>query len=390
MVSTISKKQAKRFLLSKQMLIGSKEKGQNSIERVFDTLRIVQYDPLNPCGRNPDLVLQARISNYHPGDYHKWLYEDKKGIECYDKELCIIPIEDFILTSHSRRNASKSDRVKRFVREHPKEIEELISFIRKHGPICSSEVKNQKEVNAMGWYGTRWGRIALEILWRTGRVVITKRVGSKKYYDLSQKVYSGDYFGLDIKVEQEHILRRLGSVGILPSKGSGGGWQGLGNTTHVAGIIKKLIEKGDLLEVGVTDLKDNYVVLAKDQKLLGSPTEKVYFTNQMRFIAPLDTLIWDRKMTEDLFDFRYRWEVYTPVVKREFGYYVLPILYKDQFVGRIEPVLTKERVLQIKGFWKEKGVTWTKGMDTSLGKAVESFKKYLRAKELIWEPNITC
>src|SRR5438552_2825686 len=97
----ITKSQARRFLLSKQLLLPPQSlSGPKAVEKVFNTLRLIQYDPLNPCGRNPDLVLQARIRDYHPNDYYQWLYEEKKGIELYDKVLCIIPIEDAPLSKN--------------------------------------------------------------------------------------------------------------------------------------------------------------------------------------------------------------------------------------------------------------------------------------------------
>ena len=108
--------------------------------------------------------------------------------------------------------------------------------------------------------------------------------------------------------------------------------------------------------------------------------------NKISFIAPLDNLIWDRSMIEDIFDFHYRWEVYTPLAKRKFGYYVLPILYGDKFIGRIEPVKKKD-LLEIRGIWKE--VSWDTEMENEFQIALNEFSQYLQTdKIIILQPNL--
>lgn len=376
----ITKSEARSFLLQKQLLMGPNLKAKDGIEKVFDHLRIVQYDPLNPFGRNPDLVLQSRIDDYHPEGYFDWLYVKKQGIECYDKALCIIPIEDFALTSHNRKSAAQWDSIQNFLKTHERELEETLRYIEKNGPVSSSEVGGSKRVSGMDWYGfgSRYGKAALEALWKTGRIVVTKRIKGNKYYDLPHKVYKGDYFGIDRRVEEEHILRRVNSVGIMRENGMTDAWRGIGDAKRKNKLVEELTKKGELISVEIEGVKTKYVILASDKSLLD---KKVKFDGIMRFIAPLDTLIWDRNMIEELFNFRYRWEVYVPAKKREYGYYVLPVLYKDQFVGRIEPVF-KNGVLTIKNFWKEDRVEWTKIMDKALELAIKRFGKYLKAEKV--------
>ena len=383
---TVTKEQARRFLLQKQLLIEKPKEGDAGIKHVFEKLRIIQYDPLNPCGRNPDLVLQTRVENYHPEDYFKWLYKEKNGIECYDKLLCIIPIEDFPLTSHNRKIVVQWPQFKELLKKRQKDFEIVLNFIDKNGPVSSSDIENQEIVPGLGWYGfgSRWGKVALELLWKTGRIVIAKRIKGNKYYDLPRKVYNGDYFGIDREVEEEHVLRRVNAVGILRATSTGGAWNGLGRAKHVSEILKSLINKRELTLLNIEGIKTKYVVLTKNIKLFDT---KVSFRDEMLFIAPLDSFVWDRGMLEELFGFRYRWEVYVPVAKREYGYYVLPILHKDQFVGRIEPVLQGD-TLVIKNLWKEQNIAWDKGMDKGLEKAIEKFAKYLKAKNVLPRPQV--
>ena len=107
---------------------------------------------------------------------------------------------------------------------------------------------------------------------------------------------------------------------------------------------------------------------------------------QVVFIAPLDNLIWDRRLARDLFDFDYVWEVYKPAAERQYGYYVLPVLYGDRFVARFEPEQDKEAgVLRIKQWWWEPGVAVTDEMRSALRAAFAAFVDYLGLAEVAGE-----
>ena len=371
---TVSKQQARQFLLKKQLLYPPKNlTGLLGIETVFNTLRVIQYDPLNPCGRNPDLVLQARVKDIHPNDYYHWLYNQKKGIDLYDKELCIIPIEDLPYVTHRHLKASQDKNRKLFIKKHAKEVSQIMEQIKTNGPISSGDIKIKKQVMS-GWGSSALvGRIALEQLWKMGQLVVVKREGMKKYYDLPHKLYSPI---TSKNLATETVLRRLKSVGILPKTTTGGGWQGLG---AISKIITQLIKDKVITEFNIDQSKRTYLIPTADLAELMNPPQQV--NPVMVFIAPLDNLIWDRIMLEDLFHFHYRWEVYTPITKRKFGYYVLPILYGDEFIGRIEPIKNPKTInLEIKGLWFEK--TWTKKEWNALNETLTEFSNYLQTTQI--------
>ncbi len=211
-----------------------------------------------------------------------------------------------------------------------------------------------------------------------GKLVVVKREGMKKYYDLPHKIHHELIPG---KLAEKHIIRRLKSVGILPKTTTGGGWQGL---TGISSIITKLMKQKKIIEIKVEDCKLSYLISKEDYDLLMKPAEKI-INPKISFIAPLDNLIWDRKMIEDIFDFHYRWEVYTPQAKRQFSYYVLPILYRDEFIGRFEPVKnTKNNTLEIRGLWKER--KWTNKEEKLFQTALSEFSIYLNVEKIIQTP----
>lgn len=384
MKTVITKSAARRFLLRKQLLFPSRSlQGTDAVNAVFQKLRLIQYDPLNPCGRNVDIVLQSRIRDYHANDYYQWLYKERKGIECYDKELCVIPIEDFYLMGPRRHKALRHKRTEKFLQRYRVEVERLMQTVQANGPLASSDIQTKIYVQG-GWSDrVRFGRIGLETMWKIGKLVVVKRDNGKKYYDIAKKVY-GENFAYETpsdRLLKEHIIRRVKSVGILPVAGTGGGWLGLGTGREIRPIIQDTIHSRELTEVSVAGIKNIYVIATDD---LFELSQLAHVENMhMTFLAPLDNLLWDRVMIKNIFGFNYTWEVYTPIHKRKYGYYVLPILYGDRFVGRIEPVLDKEKNLVIKNIWMEEGIIWDHAIRKAYDEALVYFGDYVGAEKLV-------
>ena len=134
----------------------------------------------------------------------------------------------------------------------------------------------------------------------------------------------------------------------------------------------------------VEGIKVPFYYLSEDEDLLQEILDgQADLKPRMSFIAPLDPLLWDKALILALWDFRYSWEIYTPAAKRKYGYYTLPILYGDRFVGRIEAVPDRrEGILQVKGLWWEPGIRQTKVMNSALERALRSFAKFNDCKTI--------
>lgn len=104
------------------------------------------------------------------------------------------------------------------------------------------------------------------------------------------------------------------------------------------------------------------------------------------FIAPLDNMMWDRKLIKALFGFEYKWEIYTPVEERKYGYYVLPVLYGDRFIGRIKVVADRKAMcLTVKNIWFEEGVKQTKKLLSEIERCAKRFAGFNECKCVLWE-----
>jgi hypothetical protein len=211
----------------------------------------------------------------------------------------------------------------------------------------------------------------LEALSVSGRLGLARREGNRRYYDLTERLFPADLLAERIphKEQTRHkLLSRYRGHGLLGSGGSGELWPGTGSAATRAEMRRELLDRGEIVAVTVEGVRgerfvvgDEWPLLAQAERevaagaIVGSPGEA---SPGCSFLAPLDPLMWDRGILEPLYDFEYRWEVYTPAAKRRWGYYVLPILFGDRLVGRIEPRIDRTakavRIL---------GLIWERGFD---------------------------
>ena len=393
---SITKKQARRFLLMKHLLFRPRAElsGSTGIDTVFRKLGAIQFDPLSPCGNNVDLVLQSRVRDIKQSDYNEWVYEKRQGVEIYQKELCIVPLENIHLARGPHKEKEVA-RVNLFFEQNRAELENLLHLIRKNGPISARDIDDGRRRISLWGNHTSWGRTALHILWQLGELCVVNRNRNRKSYDISGRTYGIDlkrqYPIQSAKIQPEHVLGRIDNVGLLPATGTGSGWLRIGTAKEIKSILKKLVLTGDIVLLSVKGVSGYYVMRSADLSILEA-AQKKRITKRISFIAPLDNLMWDRDTIKNMFNFEYRWEVYTPMAKRAYGYYVLPILYGEEFIGRIEPVFNNgEKVLKIIGFWLEAGTVWSRRLHKQFNEYLEHFLYYLNAQDIIWnvsEPEI--
>src|SRR5437870_608669 len=210
----------------------------------------------------------------------------------------------------------------------------------------------------------------LEALALAGILGIVRRDGNRRVYDLVERLFPSELLGERHPIDEQRrhkLLSRYRAHGLLGPTGSGEVWLGTGpRAVDRPPQRERLIADGKLVAVQIEGKREVRHIPAEDEHFLdqaerelasGAPPGGV--PPQVALIAPLDPLVWDRRLVRDLFGFDYLWEVYVPEAKRRWGYYVLPILYGDRFVGRIEPRIDRKAgVLRVLGLW------WEKGFDT--------------------------
>jgi len=389
-VRCLTKAEARRFLLLHQHLWPPR--GLRGKAGILDFIRhvgCIQYDPVNLVGQNPELVLQARIADYTPALLAELLYADRRLVDGWDKQAAIHLAEDWPYFARQR------DRARREYGDPanpPMAIAAAVTdAIRDRGPLCSADLDHDDTID--WWWGapTRLGRAALEILYGMGEVGVHHRINTRRYFDLLGRLLPADLLDAadpnptEEMYEDWHVARRVGSLG-LASPAAGEYWLGMGGMKAEArrATLARLSAQGVLIPVAVEGIAQAPLFIrASDVSLLDAAASADRITPSAAFIGPLDNLIWDRDLIRWVFGFDYTWEVYKPAAQRKYGHYVLPVLYGDRFIARVEPVFDrKARVLTIVNWWWEVSVEPDDAMVAAVAECLAAFGRYLGAEAI--------
>ena len=398
----LTKQQARQFILAKQGFIGPyRFIGKDGAYAYVRQAGCIQFDPVDVCGKNAELTLQSRVKGFQKAMLQALLYEDRKLVDYADKELSIWPTEDWPYFSSYR---ARSRALSATFEELSELGEQALAYIEEHGPVCSDTLPIEGEIfwhSSMHWSGN-WhkkspaARSVLEQLYTDGELVIHHKNGSRKYYDLARKHLPESLLQAENPCQSEEaflawrVLRRIGAIGLLWDK----------NSTAFLGIdlpaekrksvLASLEAEGRILPAAVEGIKPLFYYRAEDDALLCQILEgQAALQPRLSFIAPLDPLMWDKALILALWDFRYSWEIYTPAVKRQYGYYTLPILFGERFVGRIEAVADRrESALRVKGLWWEPGIRQTKKLRAALDKTLARFAQFNQCRDVVMEVSI--
>jgi uncharacterized protein YcaQ len=364
---------ARRFLAHHHLLAPprSLEPGEESVLAVFERLGSIQFDPLEVAGRNHDLVLLARVDGYQREMTDALLYRERRLFEAYNKSLNLLPTAELPwhrLTwdrARARHEAAAFD-------EHAPLVEELLERIRRDGPLSSTQVEPRASIDWY-WRPTNQIRAILEALAEAGILGLARRDGNRRVYDLAERLFPTDLLAIRVPEREQarhRLLSRYRAHGLLGRTGSAELWGGIGpakaDPEHPERptryeLLEELVADGTLVPVTVEGVRGPRYVVRSELDLLERAEGEVTAGEppgmrppEVAFLAPLDPLVWDRDLLRSLYDFDYVWEVYVPERKRRWGYYVLPVLYGDRIVGRIEPRIDRAAgALRILGLWWE-------------------------------------
>ena len=388
-ILTLTKSQARRVILAHQGLWPPHGlEGKSGVLNHVRHVGCIQFDPLDIVGRNPELVLQARVANFRPAMLRELLYQDRKLLDGWDKMMSIYPVEDWPYFQRHREAALR--RYGNETRPATAILPQVREAIEERGPVSSIDLDFDQKVD-WSWAPTRIARAALESMYSWGELVIHHKVHTRKVYDFASSHVPRELLAAVDPNETEeqyhdwYVLRRLGSVGLLWGR-SGSAWlsmHGIKSKQRRA-ILARLMGQGKIQEVRVEGLRPTLYIRSQDKADLDESLSHDPPPRRAAILAPLDNLLWDRRFVEELFDFHYRWEVYTPFAERRYGYYVLPILYGDRFVARFEPGRDKESgALIIKKWWWEPEVDQSAELRSGLAQCFSRFLDYLGTDSLL-------
>jgi uncharacterized protein len=393
----ISAENARRFLVARQLLAPARslDGGRKAVLEVFGRLGSVQFDPLAVAGRSHDLVLHARVAGYDAA-WCDQLYEDREIFEAYNKGLSLVPTSEF---AWFRGNLSRS--APRTLAENAGVASRVFERIRTDGPLSALDFERERGATT-DWFGmpTNAVRSVLEAYAVTGVLGLARREGNRRYYDLLERLLPADVLARKVPLEEQlrhKLLSRYRAHGLLGVGGGGDVFGGLGYAKpddrfpgypgrHA--LREELIERGELVPVQVEGVPGKRLVVNEEAELLAAPPDS---PPSVAFVSPFDPIIWDRKLLATLFDFEYVWELFFPPEKRRWGWYVLPIVFRDRFVGRIEPRIDRDGArVEVLDLWWEDGFSPRRadGFVDAMRDALRAYLGFAGGDRLAWAPHL--
>ncbi|HEX6787974.1 MAG TPA: crosslink repair DNA glycosylase YcaQ family protein [Gaiellaceae bacterium] len=392
----VSAEAARRFLVARHFLAPARsvKGGKKGVLKVIEKLGSLQFDPLAIAGRNHDLVLHARVAGYTP-EWSAALYEGREIFEAYNKGLSFVAADAFPwFRARLGRRAAET------IAENADVAERVVDRIKADGPLSTLDFEREQG-SIKDWFGmpTNTVREVLEALTLTGALGLSRRDGNRRYYDLLERLLPAEILAHEPPLLEQlryRMLSRYRAHGLLGPGGGNDIFGGLGaakpdprfpGSPGRHAIRDDLIDAREIVPVDVAGVGKRFV-LKDEVKALEGPPEP---PPSVAFLPPFDALIWDRPFLRKLFDFDYVWELFIPPAKRRWGWYVLPILFRDRFVGRIEPRIDRDagRIEILNVWWEERfAPARAEGFVDAMRDALGAYVLFADADRLEWASHL--
>lgn len=347
-------------------------------------MSLLQIDTINIVARSPYLVLFSRLGHYPP----QWLDDALKNgelMEYWAHEACFLPREDFALMRHRMLSPDNMGWKYRqaWMDEHAEEIAQLIAHIRQNGPVRSADFEHPRK-GTSGWWEWKPHKRHLEGLFTAGQVMVVERRNFQRVYDLTHRVMPNWDDTRDLLPQAEAEYRMLEnsarSLGIFRAQWLADYYRLRQPALPV--LLERLQAAQQIYPVNIERIGPAWLHASLLPLLEQAEADKLRATHST-VLSPFDPVVWDRKRAEQLFDFSYRLECYTPALKRQYGYFVLPLLHRGRLVGRMDAKMhRKEGILEVIALYLETGVKPTDALEKGLQVAITDFARWQGAQRV--------
>ncbi len=337
------------------------------VEETIRRISCVQLDSISTVERSHRIALASRAGIYPQGVVSRLLARGRI-FEYWAHEACLLPVEDwplFVSAMHDggRRWYGEVERT------HPHLADEILAEIRSRGPLASRHFEGSTEGGMWNW---KPAKAMLERLWNRGDLVICGRQGFQRLYDLPERVLPRQVLDAPIPSRDERLraltLKAVRARGALTDAGIVEHWRLKGGVRAIRGAVDRLVSDGLLERVQVEDGGAPVAVEPGIDLAPPAPSTAV-------LLSPFDNLLWDRPFTRRVLGFDHLIEVYKPEPQRRYGYYVLPLLWRDRIVGRADLKADRSAgTLLVKAFHRETGVRSSTALDAAFDRALDRLR----------------
>ncbi|MGL4238085.1 winged helix-turn-helix domain-containing protein [Tabrizicola sp.] len=350
-----------------------------ALHDLIERIGFVQVDSINTVARAHDMILWSRRQAFRPPALKRLLEKDRSLWEHWTHDASILPSRLHGVWQHRfQRDVVRLEAGwKGWFRDgYVEQFDNILNRIAKDGPVGTADVGEGEVRGKGGWWDWHPSKTALEWLWRTGRIAVTRRDGFAKIYDLTERVIPEVH---RTPVPAEEITdwacrTALKHLGFGTSGEIAAYWNAIGPEA-AKDWCRAALARGEIIEVEVEGAEgQRRKVFIFHDILAEEPPEP---TPRLRILSPFDPALRDRKRAEFLFGFYYRIEVFVPEPKRIFGYYVFPVLEGERLVGRIDAKAFRDAgALRVKAFWPEAGVRLTKARRAKLEAELDRLARF--------------
>lgn len=389
----LNNRDARRLFLHRHQLL-CRETGSGKgadLSGVLTDLGFVQVDSVNTLARAHDFILWSRRSRYQPEALNKLIASERNAFEHWTHDAAIIPMQFFPMwrLKFARDEARMKQRWSSWRRDGwASQFDEILGHVEKHGPTTSSDVRGDTPASSGGWWNWHPSKTALEFLWRSGRLAISHREGFRKFYDLTERVipepfqHSQMHEAEIIDWAMSASMDRLG----FATHGELAAFFDIATREEAKQWCIEAKAAGRLVEIDVEMADGTLRRCYSTQALLNSVSDLPEPSSRVRILSPFDPALRDRARAEKLFGFYYRIEIFVPAPKRQYGYYVFPVMQGDRLIGRID-AKREDKKLVITAFWPEQNIKTGKNRITALQAELERIASFLKLTELSYLPD---
>jgi uncharacterized protein YcaQ len=369
-----------------------KKTTKKRVEETVKRLGCVQIDTINVVERAHYFTLWTRLGQYKKADLYTLAYKDRCIFEGWGHAMCYMPMTDwrYLIAANRERAKNKIIHTGWFSRVEPEVVDSVLDRVRKEGPLGSADFEGKKP--SSGWWGWKPAKRALEALFSSGDLMVARRDGFQRIYDLTERVLPS-WLNISEPTEEHRnrffATRTLGYLGAAKPadvKSYYHSWcVKLGLTAkQIQGLLDVLTEEGVAVKLSVEGFRTPHYCLAEDVPRLRE-LERDWGYGGVRLINYFDSLLWNADRLEAFFGFERVLEVYLKPHQRKYGYFTTPILYGDRLVGRLDPKLErKEKKLIIRGLWYEEGFRKDEVFEDELQKTLDDFSRFNGAERIEW------